>query len=194
MRFTLKDMERFALEAWGPFGAKVVERWVELNDRYFDGKLKPIPLVLTHAQPYGKRLAFCSHNPNGAHHRTITLNVPHNPGAAGSYALLADNGALTHEMIHQLLQQRGVASGHDSEGWRKEIMRLNLAIAGREIWAGKSMTKRVIGEDGKKSKVIRINQPKPDGTPSLTQDEIARWPHTCGINLGRLGDSLRTRA
>ena len=33
--FTLRDMERFATEAWGPLSAKAVERWVEFNQLYF---------------------------------------------------------------------------------------------------------------------------------------------------------------
>ena len=36
-------------------------------------------------------------------------------------------------------------------------MRLNKLITGHEIWAGRSMTKRVVGADGKFSKVIRLN-------------------------------------
>ena len=37
-------------------------------------RLKPIPLLITHTQPFGRRLAFCSmSNDKG---RTITLNVP----------------------------------------------------------------------------------------------------------------------
>jgi len=51
------------------------------------------------------------------------------------------------------------------------------------------MTKRVRGEDEKLSKVVRINEPRADGTKSLGQKEIARWPHDgTGIYLGRLGD------
>jgi|SRR5215475_12213939 len=59
--FTLRDMERFATEAWGPLGAKTVERWVEFNQLYFGGRLRPVPVVITHAQPYGRRMAFCSY-------------------------------------------------------------------------------------------------------------------------------------
>jgi hypothetical protein len=188
MAFTLKDMQKFAAEAWGPFGLTVVECWVEFNQLYFRGKLKPVPLVITNAQPYGKRLAFCSYNP-GTHGRTITINVPTYRGKAApaSYRLLADNGVLLHEMVHQFLFERGESAKHDSEGWRREIMRITKAIDGRDIWAGKYTTKRVEGVDGKLSKVIRINAAREDGTESLGQDDIARWPHTVGIDLGHLG-------
>jgi hypothetical protein len=54
---------------------------------------------------------------------------------------------------------------------------------GREIWADPSKTVRIAG------KVVRMNVPHPvTREASLTQGEIAMWPHECyGINLGRLG-------
>jgi hypothetical protein len=140
-----------------------------------------LELVITHTQPFNRRLAFCSYNP-GTLGRTITVNVPQH-----HRSLLADNGVLLHEMIHQALFEAGEHAAHDSEGWRREIIRLSKAIAGQEIWAGRSITKRVLGEDGKLSKVVRINAPGPNGERSLGLDEIARWPHTIGIRLGRLG-------
>lgn len=188
--FTVIDMQRFATEAWGDLGTKLSLRWGEFNRQFFDGELKPIPLVITNTQPYGRRLAFCSHDPDGPYHRTITVNVPSYRGkvAPADYRLLADNGALLHEMVHQLLQQRGEGSSHGSDGWRAEIMRLNEVIAGRRIWAGRSKTMRIEGADGKRSKIIRANEDGPNGEKSLGQDDIARWPHTVGIDLGKLGD------
>jgi len=73
--FTVEDMHRFAGEAWGPIGVNIVEKWCEFNASYFDNALRPVPLVITHTQPFGKRLAFCSYNPDSTG-RTITLNVP----------------------------------------------------------------------------------------------------------------------
>ena len=82
----------------------------------------------------------------------------------------------------------GEPAGHDSYGWRREIMRLNKLITGLEIWTGRSTTKCVTGADGKLSKVIRLNAPHEDGRASGGQAEIARWPHDrSGIDLGRLG-------
>ena len=75
LQFTAEDMRRFAGEAWGALGVNIVEQWVEFNARYFDGVLKPIPIVITNAQPYGHCLAFCSYGGN-ASGRTITLNFP----------------------------------------------------------------------------------------------------------------------
>jgi len=176
-RFTFDDMLKFATEAWGPLGTRTVRMWAVYNERYFGGALKPVPLVITHTQPFGRLLAFCSYHPDGEG-RTITVNVPkdHN-------RLLADNGTLLHEMIHQYLFERGEHAGHDGSPWRREIMRLNLALAGIEIWAGPSKLTRV------NKKVVRINAPDSNGRPSLTQGEIERWPHATGIRLGQLGDS-----
>ena len=176
--FTVEDMRRFAGEAWGQLGIKVVERWCEFNATYFDNVLRPVPVVLTHTQPFGKRLAFCSYNPDSTG-RTITLNVPkHHKN------LLADNDTLLHEMVHQFLFERGEYAGHDGHSWRREIMRLTKQIAGREIWAGRSMTVR------RDKRVVRINAPHPETkVPSLSQAAIARWPHDgLGINLGHLGE------
>ena len=179
-KFTLLDMKRFAHEAWGPLGLRTVERWQEFNRQYFGGKLKPVPLVISQTLPFGSKVGLCSYKP-GTSGRIITVNVPKYHAM-----LLADNGVLLHEMIHQVLCERGVDPSHASDGWRQEIMRLHKQITETEIWAGRSITKRMLGNDGKKSKVIRINEPL-DGKKSLGQDEIARWPHSCGIKLGKLG-------
>src|SRR5215831_16282933 len=184
-QFTLADMERFATEAWGELGRAVAQQWHHFNARYFAGALRPVPVVITHAQPFGKRLAFCSYGADRAG-RTITLNVPKH-----HRRLVADNNTLLHEMIHQLLYERAEPACHDSDGWRREIMRLNKLIAGKEIWAGRSMTKRVADADGKLSKVIRVNAPHEDGRESLGQAEIAHWPHEgSGFDLGRLGQVI----
>jgi hypothetical protein len=175
--FSFEDMERFASEAFGPRGLATVKKWAVFNKRYFGGKLRPVPLVITHAQPFGNRIGFCSYfQGNQYQGRTITLNVPKR-----HYVLLADNVTLLHEMIHQCLFENGERPEHASEGWRREIMRLHKQITGRHLWAGRSMTQR-IGDQ-----VVRINQPADDGTPSLTQGQIARWPHDIGIDLGKLG-------
>lgn len=183
MTFSLEDMHRFALEAWGPLGGAVVAKWEEFNARYFDGALRPVPLVLTNTQPFGRRLAFCSYSSRGFG-RAITLNVP-------KYyeVLLADNNTLLHEMIHQWLFELGEDAAHDGKGWRREIMRLHRQITGEEIWAGQSRTVRI--KEGDQSRVVRMNVPHPTtGEASLTQAQIARWPHEPPdtIALGSLGE------
>ena len=94
---------------------------------------------------------------------------------------MADSGTLLHEMVHQYLNERGEPAGHDSEGWRREIMRLHELVTGKKIWAGALITKR---QDGR---VVRSNAPSPTGKASLMQRQIARWPHTrCGVCIGVL--------
>jgi hypothetical protein len=173
--FTVEDMRRG--EAWGQLGVDIVERWREFNAAYFGGVLKPVPLVLSRTLPFGKRIAFCSYDPD-ASGRTITLNVPR-----VHHRLVADNNTLLHEMVHQCLFERGEDPHHAGEPWRREIMRLTKLITGREIWAGPSKTMRVNGS------VIRMNAPRPEtGEQSLPQKIIARWPHDgFGIDFGRLG-------
>ena len=86
-------------------------------------------------------------------------------------------------MIHQYLFEREEDASHACEGWRREIMRPNLEIAGRSIWAGRSRTVR---KDGR---VVRRNAPSASGELSLTQRQIARWPHDTGTsNSARSGE------
>jgi hypothetical protein len=101
----------------------------------------------------------------------------------GSYELVADNCTLLHEMAHQFLFEQDEDAAHDSDGWRREIMRLNKLITKKEIWAGRSKTMR------DKTRVFRGNEPHPEtGKASLSQLQIARWPHDgSGIKLGKLG-------
>ena len=130
MAFTFDDMLKFADEAWGQTGTSAVRKWALYNKRYFGGVLRPIPLVITNAQPFGKRLAFCS----SAHgqSRTITVNVP----STRHQRLLADNNTLLHEMVHQFLVERGNPPGHDGLAWRREIMRLHKTIHQRRDLGG----------------------------------------------------------
>jgi hypothetical protein len=179
--FTMEDMERFATEAWGPLGTSTVKKWAEFNERFFDGALRPVPLVISRTMAFGKCIGKCSYNPDN-YGRAITLNVP-----AVRTFLLADNCTLLHEMIHQFLFECGEDAAHAGDGWRREIMRLNKLITGEDIWAGRSTTAR--REVAGVKTVVRINIPKPDtGEKSLGQMAIARWPHDQGdIHLGALG-------
>lgn len=190
MAITFKEMQKFATEAWGPLGSNAVARWKEFNDRFFDGKLKPVPLVITRAQPYGARLAYCSYGLGGGE-RTITLNIPKDHDS-----LVADNSVLLHEMIHQCLFERGEYPSHDGEPWRKEIMRLHRVLTKKDIWAGRSKTARRKRKEGREmiSEVVRINEPHPEtGAKSLSQFDISRWPHSCDICLGELGSNIELR-
>jgi hypothetical protein len=183
LQFSIEDMRRFGGEAWGQLGVNIVDKWCEFNAAYFDNALRPVPLVITNTLPFGKRLAFCSYNPD-ASGRTITLNVPRD-----HKVLVADNNTLLHEMVHQFLFERGEYASHDGAPWRREITRLTKHITGKEIWAGPS---KVVRQNGK---AIRINASHPEtGQPSLSQKVIARWPHDeVGIDFGRLGCNSKLR-
>jgi hypothetical protein len=176
--FTVEDMRRFAGVAWGQLGCNIVDKWCEYNQTYFGNELRPIPLVLTQTQPYGHKIGSCSGAGNIA--RIIQLNVPRE-----TTWLLADNNTLLHEMLHQLLHERGEDAKHAGDGWRREIMRLTKQITGKEIWAGRPKSARRNGH------VTKINAPHPEtGKESLTQAIISRWPHDgLGIDLGELGCS-----
>jgi hypothetical protein len=181
----MRDMEHFASRAWGELGIGIVKRWAEFNERYFAGKLHPIPIIITPTLPFGGRIADCWSDIEPGR-GLIRLNVPRK-----GRRLVADNNSLLHEMIHQRLFEAGEDASHASEGWRREIMRLQEAMTGKPAWAGRQTTKRMPGPDGKLTKIVLINKPKADGTPSLTQEQIARWPSGgTGISLGRLGEPV----
>jgi hypothetical protein len=175
-------MHRFAAEAWGPIGTAIVSKWCGFNERYFGGRLRPVPLVITNTLPFGKRLAFCSYGTSSGGGRTITLNIPKDRHAGRRYQLLADNNTLLHEMVHQFLFEHGEDAAHLSAGWRREIMRLTKQITGKNVWAGRSKTIR------RDKRVIRINEPHPEtGETSLPQAIIARWPHDgLEIDFGKI--------
>lgn len=176
MSFAFDEMLQFAGEAWGQLGINTVRKWSQFNALYFENKLRPVPLVITNTQPYGRRIAFCSYAGPDRLGRTITLNVPKD-----NDVLLADNATLLHEMVHQLLYENGEDAAHDSEGWRREIMRIEKILGG-DIWAGKYTTKW----QRETKTVIRVNLAEPGtGRPSLTQSQIARWPHA--HDMGELG-------
>jgi hypothetical protein len=172
--FSVEDMRRFAGEAWGEFGVNIVDRWCEFNASYFDNALRPVPLVITHTQPFGKRIGFCSYNPDSSSGRTITLNVPKRKYTGRRYELLADNNTLLHEMLHQFLFERGEDAAHLSGGWRREIIRLTKQITGKDIWAGRSKSFR------RGKSIIRMNVPHPETKePSLPQAIIAALATRC---------------
>jgi hypothetical protein len=82
-------------------------------------------------------------------------------------------------MIHAWLNQRGESPKHANQPWRSEIMRLHHEITGRHIVVGRSRVTKVRQADGPR-KSVRVQ----DG--NLAQAVIARWPHSCGIDLGAL--------
>lgn len=198
--FTFELMREFAVEGWGDVGAAVVDQWAAYNQRFFGGELRPIPLVIEARRPLGNRVVDCtaggSRSTPRIGGRLIRFNIWLERGKR-----VADNGALLHAMLHQLLLQRGENAEHSGAPWRREIMRLTEAVTGKPVWAGRSIVKRVpaakpifaIKRDGRGKErrvpivVQRVDERPPDDRVALTQQQIARWPEGSGVDLGRLG-------
>jgi hypothetical protein len=65
--YTLAQMRRALEVGWGDLGARVAEHWLRFNREYFAGRLKPLPVFLTPATPYGQRLGWCCSTPEVTH-------------------------------------------------------------------------------------------------------------------------------
>ena len=172
------EMRRALVAGWGRLGGRVADYWDEYNRAYFGGRLRPLPIFLTPATPFGRRIGWTCCGGAITH---IALAAP-----TRGTVLVADRCTLLHEMVHQHLHEKGEDFKHAGEPWRREIMRLHLALTGREIWAGKSSVGKKITEDGDRVSV-RANVPHPEtGEASLSQAAIARWPYGARIDLGPL--------
>jgi hypothetical protein len=175
--YTFDEMKRALAAGWGDLGTRVATCWAYYNQLYFDGRLKPLPIFLTQTSPYGNWVGLTCIHDTVTH---IALTAP----KQGEF-LVADRGVLLHEMIHQHLFESGEYPSHDGEPWRRAIMRLHRDITRKELWAGKSTVTKKRTENGRKS--VRFNLPHPEtGEPSITQEQIARWPNSVGIDLGPL--------
>jgi hypothetical protein len=160
----------------------VADCWADYNERYWGGRLRPLPVFLTPATPYGKRLGWTCCEPQVTH---IALAYPLTCPAEGQ-VLVADRSTLLHEMTHQGLSEAGLCPEHKGQPWRDEVMRLHRLLTGQDIWAGApTVVKEKDGDGARRS--VRLNRPQPvTGQPSLSQADIARWPGSVGIDLGAL--------
>ena len=43
-----------------PVGLRVADAWRDFNDRYFSGRLKPVPITLVRTSPHGHWLGLCT--------------------------------------------------------------------------------------------------------------------------------------
>jgi hypothetical protein len=121
--FSLQTMAAFCGEAWGAAGLAAVRMWARLNETYFGGTLRPIPIIFIPISP-DNRVADYHDGENG---RMIRLVMP-SDGRTINYA---EN--LIHEMSHQAVAEQGRDPSHASADWRKEIRRLSMAIGGHDI-------------------------------------------------------------
>jgi hypothetical protein len=171
------DMRAFLEHGWGELGVRVAGCWRDFNDRYFDGRLKPLPIVLVATSPHGHWLGLTHGSRNG--HGTHRIELTH-PGMGAR--LIADRTTLLHEMIHQTLVEQGVNPHHDKEPWRAEITRLHSVLTGGErLWCAFDQVRKVNGRS------VRVPAPAPEpNMRTIEQKDIARWPRSVGLLLGSL--------
>lgn len=167
---TAEQMRAFLSSGWGELGERIFGHFNELNDRFFAGSLAPMPICVVPVSPYGHWAGLCCGSTTRREAALIYLCVPRD-----GKTLVADRGVLLHEMLHAHLMARGDDPQHSGQAWRDEIVRLS-AIAGRTVVARAT---KVVKDANRKS--MRVT---PEG--SLTQREIASWPHSIGLKLGRL--------
>lgn len=162
--------------AFGTLGENSVRLWRQYNMTYFEGRLKPVPVLYVPTSHYGGWVGLCagSKKRRVVHHIWMMLESP----LSRPWALLRT--VLLHEMVHQSLIERGLSADHAGLPWREVIMRLSFDHFGVQFWAGESTVVKRRNPDGKRQSV-RTNRASPNGEPSLTQGEIARWPDSMGI-------------
>jgi hypothetical protein len=177
--YTFRDMKRTLVAGWGKDGARAADLWHEYTDTYFAGALKPLPIFFTPSSPYGRMVGWTCCATEMTHIALVKPSV--------GCKLIADRGVLLHEMIHQSLHQHGLYPKHAGKPWRDEIMRLHRQITGKELFAPPQRIIKVKLADGtRESKRVMDDRNAPQGVRLLEQDEIARWPHSCGVDLGSL--------
>src|SRR5262245_55655938 len=104
------DMRAFLEHVWGELGLRVAGCLRYFNDRYFDCRLKPLPILLVATSSHGHCVGFTQGSRNG--HGTHRIELTH-PGMGAR--LIADRTTLLHEMIHQALVEQDVNPHHDKE-------------------------------------------------------------------------------
>ena len=170
---TNAEMKTFLTLGWGSFGARIYRTRCAYNARYFAGRLKPLPIVPTPTLPFGHCVGLTS---GGGIARHILLAAPKDHDV-----LVGDKGVLLHEMIHQHLFETGQDVRHAGQPWCDCVMRLNKRIARKAIFASPTTVRKIDGRS------VRLNPAcAATGRASLSQQEIARWPHSTGIELGAL--------
>jgi hypothetical protein len=175
---TFAEMKKVARHGWGDLGERAVDVWLDYNNRYFGGRLNALPLHFVPTTPYGNLIGWTCCQGAVTH---IALCEPRE----GKH-LIADRRTLLHEMIHQGLHESGRNIRHKGQPWRDEIMRLHLLITGQPLWAAA----RIVGKDEKRKSVARLRPHPETGQLSITQQQIARWPHDdenqwpASLNLG----------
>ena len=173
---TTTQMRAFLSTAWGSLGERVADHWELFNDQFFAGGLKPCPICLTPTSPHGHWLGLTCGSKHSHRASVIYITIPRM-----GRELVADKGVLLHEMTHAALLQRGDDPKHNSRPWCDEITRISR-IAGKTIVAVPERVMKVKDQSrpsGRRS--ARKTEPG-----ALTRADLAHWPHSIGLKLGKL--------
>jgi hypothetical protein len=153
------------------------DKWEELNNLYFDGKLDA-GAIIWGLTPHGSYLASYSTIDNQITlHTSLVEPKSDSPWNMGS--LLGEKfgeDVLLHEMIHQYLRQNGYTGkeSHNCEEWCGEIIRISK-LMGIEIKAKRIKQKRV-REVGQKTGNGKVQWVVEEG--HLNRKEISSFPHS----------------
>ena len=166
------DMRAFLEHGWGELGIRVAACWRDYNDRYFEGRLRPLPILLVATSPHGRWLGLHPRLPQRTRN-PATSSYAH-PGSGKE--LIADRDTLLHEMIHQALVEQGVNPHHDKEPWRAEVTRLHAALTdGEKLWCAFDQVRKINGRS------VRIPRPAPEPTMRTIEQKEWRGGHVVSV-------------
>ena len=177
----ITELRTAATTFFNGLGGWSYDKWEELNNLYFDGKLEA-GAIIWGLTPHGHYLgAYSTIDNQITLHTSLVEPKSDSPWNMGS--LLGEKFAedvILHEMIHQYLRQIKKYSGkesHNCEEWCEEIVRI-AKLMGMEIKAKRIKQKRIGGKRGEgEGKVTWFVE---DG--HLNRKEISSFPHSIRPN------------
>lgn len=170
---TLDEFNKLMKWAYSDRGVVLSKAWVRINEEYFDGVLKPCPILLPSSPPYGHWIGLCSNNEFG---ETVHIQLKRD------MTLENHIDVLLHECLHSYLFARGLSAKHNDIPWCEHIIKLTKRIWGIDIWASPSVPRRIKGISK------RIQKTSPTGQISIVRSDIARWPHSLNLHLTQADD------
>jgi len=174
----ITELRTAATTFFNGLGGWSYDKWEELNNLYFDGKLEAGSIIwgLT---PHGHYLGAYSPMDNQITlHTSLVEPKSDSPWNMGS--LLGEKFAedvLLHEMIHQYLRQIKNYTGkesHNCEEWCEGIVRISK-LMGIEIKA-KPVRQKRIRQPGQKTGAGKVQWVVEEG--HMNRKEIASFPHS----------------
>jgi hypothetical protein len=165
---TRTQVRNFMRTGWGSLGEQTHDAFELFNAAFFSEKIKPTPITLVSATPYGHWVGLTHCRPKGA--GLIELQYNAVKQSMGKCVLL-------HEMIHAFLSQKGLSPAHAKKPWCQEIVRISKLL-GHPIWAAPGRVGKVKIDGEWKSKRFSGDPCPETGKQSLTQTEISQWPNS----------------